>query len=93
MDKKRKFSLRISSANVTKSTDADLAIFTEEIHNGKIHFLCSEMFKTYDNAAWRAAKNFLEWRLSTGVFISDWEKNKKNDITFIPKKGTYHWKM
>ena len=51
MDKKRKFSLRISSANVTKSTDADLAIFTEEIHNGKIHFLCSEMFKTYDNAA------------------------------------------
>ena len=60
LDKKRKFSLSISSANVTKSTDADLAIFTEEIHNGKLHFLCSEMFKTCDNPAWRAAKNFLE---------------------------------
>ena len=32
-----KFPLRISSANVTKST------FLEEILNGKLHFLCNEL--------------------------------------------------
>ena len=43
------------------------------------------MFKTCGNVVWRAAKNFLQQRLSTGVFQSDWEKNKKNNITFISK--------
>ena len=38
---KMKFSLRISSVNVTKSTTADLVTFTEEILNVKLHFLCS----------------------------------------------------
>ena len=34
---KMKFSRKISSVNVTKS---DLVTFTEEILNGKLHFLC-----------------------------------------------------
>ena len=41
--KKRSFPLRISSGNVTiLRFSADLLTFTEEILNGKIHFLCSE---------------------------------------------------
>ena len=36
--RKRSFPLRISSVNVTP---ADLVTFTEEILNGKLHFLCS----------------------------------------------------
>ena len=40
--KKRKFLLRISSANVTKpQIPADLVTFTEKILNGKLHFLRS----------------------------------------------------
>ena len=36
------FPLRISSVNVTKSPEnCDLVIFTEEILNGKLHFVCS----------------------------------------------------
>ena len=35
------FPLRISSVNMTKSADADLVTFTEEIFNVKLHFLCS----------------------------------------------------
>ena len=34
-------SLRISSINVMKSAVADSVKFTEEILNGKLHFLCS----------------------------------------------------
>ena len=67
--------LRISPVNVTESADS----FKE------LHFQCSKMFKTCGNVVWRAAKNFLQQRLSTGVFQSDWEKNKKNNITFISK--------
>ena len=37
--RKMKFPLRISSVNV-----ADLVTFTEEILNGKLHFLCSAYF-------------------------------------------------
>ena len=37
---KMKFSLRISSVNVT--------IFTEEILNGKVHFLCSVNTKNWN---------------------------------------------
>ena len=36
--RKWRFSLRISSVNVTT---ADLVTFTEEILNGKLHYLCS----------------------------------------------------
>ena len=42
LHKKWSFPLRISSVNVTKlEFPADLVIFTEEIVNGKLHFLCS----------------------------------------------------
>ena len=38
------FPLRISSLNMTKSTgNCGLGQFTEEILNGKLHFLCSEI--------------------------------------------------
>ena len=41
LHKKSSFPLRISSINVTKSQfPADLVTFTEEILNGKLHFLC-----------------------------------------------------
>ena len=42
LHKKWSFSLRISSANV-----ADLITFTEEILNGKLHFLCSDYYFDY----------------------------------------------
>ena len=42
--KKWSFTLQISSVNVTKSADADLVIFTEEILNWKLHFLDSGRF-------------------------------------------------
>ena len=51
LHKKWSFPLRISSVNVTAENaghagnlqkNADLVTFTEEILNGKIHFLCSE---------------------------------------------------
>ena len=52
LQKKWSFPLRISSVNVTKSTDnyvtqvtAGLVTFTKEIINGKLHFLCSETKK------------------------------------------------
>ena len=35
------FPLRISSVNVDPQIPADLVKFTEEILNGKLHFLCS----------------------------------------------------
>ena len=42
LDKKLSFPLWISSVNVIKSAGtADLVTFTEEILNGKLHFLCS----------------------------------------------------
>ena len=43
---KVKFSFRLSSVNVTKTTfPADLVTVTEEILNRKLRFLCSELFK------------------------------------------------
>ena len=44
MHKERSFSLRISSANVTKSAgNFGLVTFIEEMFNGKLHFLCSDV--------------------------------------------------
>ena len=41
--KKQNFPLRISSVNVAKPhLTEDLVTFTEEILNGKVHFLCNE---------------------------------------------------
>ena len=43
LQKKCSFPLRISSINVTKSAgNCGFSQFTEEILNGKLHFLCSE---------------------------------------------------
>ena len=42
LHEKWSFPLRISLVNVT----ADLVIFTEEILNGKLHFLCSVINST-----------------------------------------------
>ena len=53
LHKKWSFPLRISSVNVTKSAEespnstketADLVTLTEEILNGKLHFLCSDIY-------------------------------------------------
>ena len=39
---KKSFPLRISSVNVTKSAgNWGLVAFTEEIHNGRLHFFCA----------------------------------------------------
>ena len=41
-DQKMKFSIKESSVNMTRSAETvNLVIFTEEILNGKLHFLCS----------------------------------------------------
>ena len=40
---KMKFSIRISSVNVTKFAGANLVTFTEEILNGELHILCSDI--------------------------------------------------
>ena len=46
LHKKWSFPLKSSSVNVTKSPfTADLVTFTEDIFNGKLHFLCS-VFRT-----------------------------------------------
>ena len=42
LHQKRSFQLRISSVNVIKSAENLLKKFTEEILNGKLHFLYSE---------------------------------------------------
>ena len=43
LHKKRSFPLRISSVNVTKSAvSCGFGHITEEILNGKLHFLCSD---------------------------------------------------
>ena len=44
LHKKWIFPLRIFSAKVMKSETADLVIFIEELHNGKLHFLYSDKF-------------------------------------------------
>ena len=45
LHKKWSFPLRVSSVNVTNSAVyCDLVTITEEIRNGKLHFLCSESF-------------------------------------------------
>ena len=41
LNKKWSFPLRISSVNVTKSAVSCRFTFTEDIFNGKLHFLCS----------------------------------------------------
>ena len=41
---KKSFSLKISSVNVSLQETADLVTFTEEILNGKLHFLRSVSF-------------------------------------------------
>ena len=44
------FPLRVFSVNVTNPQEtADLVIFTEEIINGKLHFLCSVCLQIYCN--------------------------------------------
>ena len=46
-DTAHSFPLRIFSVNVIKSAEnLDLDIFTEEILNGKLQFLCSVKFKS-----------------------------------------------
>ena len=46
LHKKWSFQLRIFSANVTNPQESmDLITFTEEIFNGKLHFLCSGYFE------------------------------------------------
>ena len=48
LHKEWNFPLRISSINVTKSAvSSGLVMFTEEIHNGKLHFLCSTFSWSY----------------------------------------------
>ena len=46
--KKKGFPLKIFSVNVTKYVfPVDLVKFTEEILNGKLHFLCSDIINPF----------------------------------------------
>ena len=53
LHKKRSFPLRISLVNVTKSA---VSKFTEEILNGKLHFLCSVIFNKIVELTWTYLK-------------------------------------
>ena len=47
-----KIPLRISSVNVTKSKKTiDLVTFIEEILNGKLHLMCSEVLRNKEMTA------------------------------------------
>ena len=53
LHKKWGFPLSISSLNVTKSAgNCDLVTFTEEILNGKLHFLCSDWLSPLSATEW-----------------------------------------
>ena len=52
LHKKWSFPLRISSVNATKSAgNWDLVTFTEEIHNGKLHFCVLVTTTSYFNCS------------------------------------------
>ena len=47
---KMRFSIKdfFSKCDQIRKKTADLVTFTEELHNGKLHFLCSEGCETFD---------------------------------------------
>ena len=62
LHKKRSFPFRISSENVIKSAgNYGFVTFTEEILNGKLHFLCSEYTKTTRQIIWSNLIVFLRF--------------------------------
>ena len=83
LHKKWSFPLRASSVNVTNSAVyCDLVTITEEIRNGKLHFLCSESFvaiwslsrsyevtKLWIQREWRHVRNCPKYFTSRFLYI------------------------
>ena len=69
------FLLGISSANVTKPQEtADMVTFTEEILNGKLHFLCSVSCICIISKKKRSKR---KQAIFFGLFeVKEWEKNR-----------------
>ena len=71
------FPLRISSVNVTKSAvPADLVTFTEEILNGKLHFLCSEKTLKYGKYKTFMESHYLLSDIKVRVFFEKYMEKK-----------------
>ena len=80
LHKKWIFPLRISSVNMTKSAEtADLATFTEGVLNGKIQFLCSEMFDSF-NGDCESNCQHCQW-------ISQWKKTSTSELLLMHGKS------
>ena len=85
---KMKFSIRISSVIVDKSAPADLLTFTEEILDGKLHFLCNEHFSPMSHfyTPWKRQKSVLMIPMLTlhlwffGYWYLKFKKNLKSWI-------------
>ena len=58
LHKKWSFPWRISSVNVIKSA-GNLVTFTDEILNGKLHFLCSAKYAEYINCSYCKEANLI----------------------------------
>ena len=60
LHKKWSFPLKISSVNVNRCTQtADLVIFTEDVINRKLHFLCSASWQKELSRRWLIFKEFI----------------------------------
>ena len=67
---KIKFSIKDFSVNVIKSQfSADLVIFTEEILNGKLHFLCSVRVTRFITGIREESEMATKFEKTKGVFI------------------------
>ena len=75
--RKRRFPLRISSVNVTKSAVfCDLVTFTEEILNGKLRFLCSVTHSWFDFYG-------QEWTHPCLRLAESWTTNNAKNMLFF----------
>ena len=78
LHKKWSFPLRISSINVTKSAgNCELVIFTEEILNGKLGFLCSVRVHVSYVVNWKTV--LFEWIQSVNnLYFFTFAKNENH---------------
>ena len=106
LHKKWSFPLRISSVKVTKSAfPANLVIFTEEILNRKLPYLCSIKFKIYNASKscckgskiknWRSHRSWLErrWKYWMGgkLFFNKFEQCFSNNENLEINDDVSHW--
>ena len=91
LHKKWNFPLKISSVNVQET--ADLITFTEELLNGKLHFLCSELLLIW---CIRSRLIWVSVKILTLLFrsLQNWSARFcfKGSL-MLPKLAFSHWKF